>query len=558
MSVEACMNMDRKPYYGSGNRSAASGRAGSAMPSSAPRRPSQGGYANAPRRNPPRPAQQPPRRPPIYGHRQPPRRRRRRDPLSVIMPFLLLAALIGCGIYVGSAWLTAKINQNTFCDHVYINEISLTDCTLAEAPQYLHDQLSQRLNTVYTLMLGEERFSFSPIDFNASINADALIDRAWNIGHVGNIFDRAKSIRALKQFPIHMNAPIHYDEALVDAYVDQLYNATYIAPENATVVVDVEKPYLTSESSRGQELDRETARAQIISLIENGNGDCELPMVVLEPALSTDAALRTMNVIVEYKTDVSARNYNSRYNVRKALSYFNGMEIKPGDTVDFNAIVGPRSEERGWKSAVEYVGNRTTEGFGGGVCQASTTLYGAMLLSEMTVIERHPHSMTVAYVDPSLDAAVSDTNGKNLIFRNDTDHSIFIYTEVTKEDACVTVYGNRPAYRYELYSNIISQDTVAVRTSYIDDVEGTHVYFVSDPPVLYKAGLAALSSDGYLIGYDWETNQEVTSTWLSHDEYESGTDIYWRGVHTLDEGLADFAADGGDLFDLNTNNNEGL
>lgn len=552
------MNMDRKPYYGSGNRSAASGRAGSAMPSSAPRRPSQGGYANAPRRNPPRPAQQPPRRPPIYGHRQPPRRRRRRDPLSVIMPFLLLAALIGCGIYVGSAWLTAKINQNTFCDHVYINEISLTDCTLAEAPQYLHDQLSQRLNTVYTLMLGEERFSFSPIDFNASINADALIDRAWNIGHVGNIFDRAKSIRALKQFPIHMNAPIHYDEALVDAYVDQLYNATYIAPENATVVVDVEKPYLTSESSRGQELDRETARAQIISLIENGNGDCELPMVVLEPALSTDAALRTMNVIVEYKTDVSARNYNSRYNVRKALSYFNGMEIKPGDTVDFNAIVGPRSEARGWKSAVEYVGNRTTEGFGGGVCQASTTLYGAMLLSEMTVIERHPHSMTVAYVDPSLDAAVSDTNGKNLIFRNDTDHSIFIYTEVTKEDACVTVYGNRPAYRYELYSNIISQDTVAVRTSYIDDVEGTHVYFVSDPPVLYKAGLAALSSDGYLIGYDWETNQEVTSTWLSHDEYESGTDIYWRGVHTLDEGLADFAADGGDLFDLNTNNNEGL
>lgn len=474
------------------------------------------------------------------------------------MPFLLLAVLIGCGIYVGSAWLTAKINQNTFCDYVYINEISLTDCTLAEAPQYLHDQLSQRLNTVYTLTLGEESFTFSPIDFNASINADALIDRAWNIGHVGNIFDRAKSIRALKEFPIHMNAPIHYDDALVDAYVDQLYNATYIAPENATVVVDVEKPYLTSESSRGQELDRETARAQIISLIENGDGDGELPMVVLEPALSTDAALSTMNVIVEYKTDVSARNYNSRYNVRKALSYFNGMEIKPGDTVDFNAIVGPRTEERGWKSAVEYVGNRTTEGFGGGVCQASTTLYGAMLLSEMTVIQRHPHSMTVAYVEPSLDAAVSDTSGKNLVFRNDTDHSIFIYTEVTKEYACVTVYGNKPAYRYELYSNIVSQDTVAVRTSYIDDVEGTHVYYVSDPPVLYKAGLAALSSDGYLIGYDWETNQEVTSTWLSHDEYESGTDIYWRGVHTMDEGVADFSTDGDDLFDLSTNDNEGF
>jgi len=467
------------------------------------------------------------------------------------MPIVLALALIAIGIYVGSAWFTAKINEKTFCRNVYINDISLNDCTLDEAPQYLNDQLALRMNTAYTLSLNGETYSFTPADFGANVNADALIERAWNIGHVGNIFDRAKSIRSLKEFPIRMNAPIRYDESMIDAYVDNLYNLTYIAPENATVVVDVEKPYLTSESSRGQELDRETAKAQILSLIETGEGDRELPMIVLEPALSTDAALSSMNVIVEYKTDVSARNYNSRYNVRKALSYFNGMEIKPGDTVDFNAIVGPRTEARGWKSATEYVGNKTTEGFGGGVCQASTTLYGAMLLSEMTVIERHPHSMTVAYVDPSLDAAVSDTSGKNLIFRNDTDRSIFIYTEVTKEYASVTVYGNRPTCRYELYSNIVSQDTVAVRTSYIDDVEGKYVYYVSDPPVLYKAGLAALTSDGYLIGYDWETNQEVTSTWLSHDQYESGTDIYWRGVHMPGED-----AENNGIFNVTTSGNE--
>ena len=156
--------------------------------------------------------------------------------------------------------------------------------------------------------------------------------------------------------------------------------------------------------------------------------------------------------------------------------------------------------------------------------------------------------MTVAYVDPSMDAAVTDTS-KNLIFRNDTDHSIFIYTEVTKEVATVTVYGPKPAYRYELYSNTVSQDTVAVHTSYIDDTEGKHVFFVTDPPVLYKKGLAALTSDGYLIGYDWETNQEAVSTWLSHDKYESGTDIYWRGVHTIEEfqGVQGTASDVNDL-----------
>ena len=87
-----------------------------------------------------------------------------------------------------------------------------------------------------------------------------------------------------------------------------------------------------------------------------------------------------------------------------------------------------------------------------------------------------------------------------------------------------------------------------MRVSYIDDTEGKYCYFTSDPPVLYKKGHAALTSDGYLIGYDWETNQEVTSTWLSHDQYESGTDIYWRGVHSTDE-LQSAAAD----FTISTN-----
>lgn len=564
--------MERKPNYVSGERSRAAhaGRtvpAGHAAPY--PRRPS--GESRAPQGRDPRRAERRPdarraapdgrarqasrrpaqdnrpqanRRPPAS---QPPRRnpprRRKRDPLSIIMPILILAGILAGLVYVGSTWLIATVNRSTFCDNVYINNIPLTDCTLAEAPAFLEEQISQRLNTSYTLTLDGKTWTFTPAHFNASVNTGALIDRAWNFGHVGNIFDRTKSIRSLKEFPIYLTAPLQYDDALIDAFVDQLYSEVYIAPTDATVVVDMEKPYLTSESTRGQELDKETAKAQIISLIETGEGSTELPMIVLEPALSTEDALSTLEVSVEYSTDVSARNWNSRYNVRKALSYFNGLTVYPGNTVDFNAIVGPRTEERGWKSATEYIGNTTQEGFGGGVCQASTTLYGAMLKSGMTIIERHPHSMTVAYVDPSLDAAVADISGKNLIFRNDTDYAIRIYTEVTKETATVTIYGRKPEYRYELYSNIVSQDSTAVRVSYIDDTEGKHCYYTSDPPVLYKKGNAALISDGYLIAYDWDTNQEVFSTWLSHDQYDSGTDIYWRGVHSYDEvgaGALDF------------------
>ena len=47
------------------------------------------------------------------------------------------------------------------------------------------------------------------------------------------------------------------------------------------------------------------------------------------------------------------------------------------------------------------------DGIGGGVCQVSTTLYNAVLNAELSVVERSPHSMVVAYVDVSRDAAIS-------------------------------------------------------------------------------------------------------------------------------------------------------
>lgn len=447
----------------------------------------------------------------------------------------MLACVLVGGIHLGVSWLVATVNESTYCDNVYINGISVSAYSKEAGAQYVREQINLQLSASYTLHWEDQSWSFSAADFDASIDTDPLMDRAWNFGHVGNFLDRSKSIRSLKENPIYLEAPLIYDESKIDALVDAIYEAVYVAPVDAGVVVTIDQPYVTSESSQGQELDKETAKAQIISLIEYGEGSSVLPMITLEPALSTETALSTMELIVEYQTDTSARGWNSRYNVRKALSAFNGITVQPGDEIDFNEIVGPRTEALGWQKATEYVGGTTQEDYGGGVCQASTTMYGAMLKAGMTILKRSPHSMTVAYVEPSLDAAVTNTGSKNLVFRNDTDYAIRIFTEVTKEYATVKVYGHKTPYRYELYSNVVSQDTTAVRTSYIDDEEGRYCYFDTDPPVLYKKGRAACTSDGYLIGYDWETGVEATSTWLSHDIYESGTDIYWRGVHSAGE-----------------------
>ncbi len=447
-----------------------------------------------------------------------------------LVPFVVLLCILAVGVYIATVYFPVRASRNTFCSNITVNGVNLDAYTLEEGTQAVHDVLSARVNAQFTLTAGGQSWTFTPADFGAHIDADAYIQRAWNIGHVGSIFDRKRDIDSLKEAPVSFSAELQYDAGKIDAFLDPIYDALYVEPVDASVVVAADRPYLSGQSSMGQELDREAAKALIAHLVETGSGDTELPLLPIEPSVSSDAVASGFNVIVQYSTDTSFRGAASRRNVAKALGYFDAFTVHPGDVVDFNAIVGPRTEERGWQLAPEYAGNVSKNGYGGGVCQASSTLYGAVLLAGMDVLERSRHSMTVSYVEPSLDAAVTDTGLKNLVFQNNTAHTIYIYTSVTKEYATVTIYGNRPAYRYQLYSNIISQDSKCQYTAYKPDVDGKYCYYTSETKV-YTEGHPACTSEGWIIAYDWDTGEEAFRTKLSYDMYGSGTIIYWRGIH---------------------------
>ena len=155
-------------------------------------------------------------------------------------------------------------------------------------------------------------------------------------------------------------------------------------------------------------------------------------------------------------------------------------------------------------------------------------------MANMTILERHNHEMTVSYVEPSQDAAVeygtNGTDGKNFVFRNDTEHAIYIYTNVSKKLATVTIYGTRPDYRYELVSKVV-RESESDKIGYQDDVDGDHVYYTTDQPVLYQKGRGSCTSEGWIVSYDWDTGYEVNRVQISHDVYSAGLNVYWRGVH---------------------------
>lgn len=126
-------------------------------------------------------------------------------------------------------------------------------------------------------------------------------------------------------------------------------------------------------------------------------------------------------------------------NIRLAVAALDGAVIEPGDVLSFNAVVGPRSRERGYLDAPVILRETRQLQTGGGVCQVASTVFVAGLLSGLDVAERWRHSSPVDYVALGEDATIA-WGVKDLRLRNATEQRLRLRVVVT---------GNALSARFE-------------------------------------------------------------------------------------------------------------
>ena len=125
----------------------------------------------------------------------------------------------------------------------------------------------------------------------------------------------------------------------------------------------------------------------------------------------------TMNkVLGSYSTTYNPAEDRST-NLRVACSRINGVVVQPGKSFSFSKTILPRSAKNGYVKAKVISNGEYVEGYGGGICQVSSTLYNAMLNANLPATERHTHSLAVSYVPVGMDATIAGTY-KDLKFKN--------------------------------------------------------------------------------------------------------------------------------------------
>ena len=183
-----------------------------------------------------------------------------------------------------------------------------------------------------------------------------------------------------------------------------------------------------------------------------------VPAVIEEPEVTASdlKMLLFRDVLGEARTHVSG-SAGRIGNVKLSAKLINGIVLNSGDTFSYNDSVGKRTEARGFKPAPAYIKGETVDEVGGGICQTSSTLYLACLLSNMEITERYAHRYVPAYIDWGMDATVS-WGGPDYKFTNNTLYPVKIVTEYSKGYLTIKLLGtNIDGIRVKMTNEVLSK-----------------------------------------------------------------------------------------------------
>ena len=264
------------------------------------------------------------------------------------------------------------------------------------------------------------------------------------------------------------------------------------------------------------------------------NGEnCSIDLVVTtqEPKGSEEDLAKVKDVLGTFTTSYSTSGGARSGNVVNGCNLINGTTLYPGDEFSAYEAVSPFSQENGYYMAASYLNGQVVDSLGGGICQVTTTLYNAVLLSELEVTERYNHSMIVTYVDPSADAAIAESSGKDFKFKNNLEYPVYIEGITTPEkQVTFTIYGveTRDSAREVAYESVILEKTVP-DTEVINVDEGQPVGYcsVQSAHIGYKAQLWKVVR---------ENGVEVSREQINSSSYMKTPRSATVGVASPDEG----------------------
>jgi vancomycin resistance protein YoaR len=367
--------------------------------------------------------------------------------ILLVLLLLILAIGVGVGIYAYSV-----IDTDAFYPGVKINGMDVSQYTKQQAQEKISQYTQEMLDEInLNLTYKDQTWHYDATSINAQYNVEDVVNQAWQVGRTGNFIENFKEIKQVEKDGINFDLTYSYSSSMLEAELKTIADQINTQPVDAQVSFSEsgdkrgEAAFEYSEDKEGVGMLVEDAMTALISQVNEKNYQTyEIPFQVLEPSVRLADVEKWTSLLGSYSTKLS-NNSDRTHNVTLSSSAYDGVILLPGETYSLNESTGPRDLADGYLNAhVIEDGVRYTDAPGGGNCQTSTTLYGAVVRSDLEIVERFPHSIPSSYTALGQDATVNYPYA-DFKFMNNSEAPIFVDRYFTQSGGYdwlnVDIYG---------------------------------------------------------------------------------------------------------------------
>lgn len=407
--------------------------------------------------------------------------------------FAVPAALVAAALVV----MPVQAREEKIESGIYVEEIELSGMTKSQARQEIEDYVSGFGGAQITLHVNDVgEIATTAAELGLRWGNDEILEEAANFGRDGDILSCYKELRDLEYKNKVYRVSFDFDKAKIRSLIEENAGQYNQEAVNATLQ-KTEEGFTVTEGQTGRVIDTEASVDSVYERLTgewNGTAcDIDLTVKVDEPQGTAEDLAKVRDVLGTFTTSYSTSGGARSANVANGCRLLNGITMYPGDEISALESITPFSEDNGYYMAASYLNGQVVDSLGGGICQVSTTLYNAVLLAELEVVERYNHSMIVTYVDPSADAAIAESSGKDFKFKNNRDYPVYIegYTSPDKH-ITFTIYGveTRDSSREVIYeSEVIERIEPDSEVIYVDESMPVGFCSVQSAHIGYKANL---------------------------------------------------------------------
>ncbi len=303
------------------------------------------------------------------------------------------------------------------------------------------------LDRPLTLAAGPAEVQTSARALGADPVAEASVRGALAVGRSGDpwldLRDRVAAARG------EVDLPIGY--RLVDgpALDELLALAPRVDRPSLPTRLDLERRKVLPASSGTALLAYDSLSAIAVGLAEGAE---RIDLVVQDkppvedPLAGMADALDVSVVLGSFDTPYAMTDTDRNHNLKVGSHAVDGHVLQPGELFSLNAVVGPRSAEAGYRYATGIEAGELVDTMGGGICQVSSTLFGAAFFAGLDVVRARPHSRPSSYVDMGLDSTVVYPD-VDLKLRNPFDFPVVLHMTVSQGKVRAEVLGPRRPYQ---------------------------------------------------------------------------------------------------------------